>query len=176
MPQTEQFTLADGRVLTIRPLTVSDYTAVQEYLEQLATETIFTNQYVGRPRATPEKYAAALAHDWRLSAWDGHRLAGFVSAGFRADHKWYRHTCSFGIHALAAYHRQGLGTYLMMRLEQWARENHVHRIEGEVRIPNWGGLNLYLKRGFQIEGCRRQIALIDGQWYDNYMIAKILEM
>lgn len=45
----EIFQLKDGRQLVLRRIQETDYKAVQDYLKQLAGETIFTNQYPGRP-------------------------------------------------------------------------------------------------------------------------------
>ena len=46
----EEFILKDGRKVTIRQMKGEDVDKGIEYLEQLATETIFTNQYPGRKR------------------------------------------------------------------------------------------------------------------------------
>lgn len=43
-----------------------------------------------------------------------------------------------------------------------------------VRVKNDRGINLYEKSGYKIEGTRKQAAKIDGEFHDEYFIAKIL--
>ena len=45
----EKFTLKNGKEVLIRSLRAGDVEAAEFYLNQIAAETIFTNQYVGRP-------------------------------------------------------------------------------------------------------------------------------
>lgn len=63
----------------------------------------------------------------------------------------------------------------MVELENWAREKMLHRIFGTVRNKNTKAISLYLKCGFEIEGLSKETAFINGQWYDEYHIAKILK-
>lgn len=51
----------------------------------------------------------------------------------------------------------------------------VQRIEAKVRTQNPRGVALYKKAGYQIEGTRRKAALIDGEFRDEYFIAKLLD-
>ncbi len=170
----EQFILKDGRELTIRLVQPSDYEAVQIYIEQMATENTFTNQYPGRPRKSREDFEASILKMWMLVILDGEKVVGVLSA-HPHQHVWEMRVCSYGIHMLKAYHRNGLGHHLMNRLEEWARQNNMHRIEGQVRAVNTAGLVLYLKHGFVVEGCRRDCVFINGEWFSNYFIAKILD-
>lgn len=172
---TDSFTLKNGKTLLIKSPDANDYDAVQTYLEQLATETVFTNQYVGKPRPTPEAFAEKIKKNWGLVAWDQDKIAGFITAGSPSHHPWLNRVCSFGVHMLKPYYRQGLGHYFMNRLEQWATTNHMHKIEGEVRALNQAGIALYLKHGFIIEGAKRDTAFINGTWHTNYIIGKILD-
>ncbi len=170
----DKFVLKNGKELIVRSVEVSDYLAVQEYIEQLVTETQFTLQYEGKPRPTLEEYEKSIDQKWMLIALDGDKVVGIVS-GHPMMHPWKLRVCNYGIHMLKAYHHNGLGHYFMNRLEEWARASNMHRIEGEVRAINMGGISLYLKHGFVIEGCKRDCVCIDGVWYSNYVIGKILD-
>ena len=57
---------------------------------------------------------------------------------------------------------------------QWAKENHIHRIEGSVREKNIPAIGLYLKHGFVLEGLMRDKACINGVWHNEYMISKMV--
>ena len=48
------------------------------------------------------------------------------------------------------------------------------RIEAEVRAANVNGVQLYQRYGFKIEGLREKAAFIDGNYVDEYYIAKII--
>ncbi len=170
----EKFQLKDGRELIIRPIQISDYEANQEYVEQVATETQFTRQYVGKPRQSLEDFAQMITENWILLALDGDKIVGSVLA-HPNKHPWQLHVCSYGIYMLDAYQHNGLGHYFMKRLEKWAQENKIHRIEGEVRAINMSAIALYLKHGFIIEGYKRDCVCIDGVWYSNYVIGKIFD-
>jgi RimJ/RimL family protein N-acetyltransferase len=76
---------------------------------------------------------------------------------------------------LKSFSGQGLGTRLFIMLEEWARQRHLHRLELTVMTHNQAGIALYTKRGFTIEGTRKQALCIDGQYIDEYYMAKLLD-
>lgn len=171
----EIFQLKDGRQLVLRTIQETDYKAVQVYLKQLAKETIFTNQYPNRPEKTQEEFNKMIQRSWFMMAMDGDQVAGFISTHIlHSDHPWRKHICSFGCHMLKQYTHQGLGHKFMDLMEQWAKENHIHRIEGSVREKNIPAIGLYLKHGFVLEGLMRDKACINGVWHNEYMISKMV--
>jgi len=175
---TEQhiFQLKDGRSLLLRLVQKEDWLPMQNYLEQMSQENIFTNQYPGKPRATREQFEHGVENiSWMMTAWDQDKLVGAISAHHQDKHIWYNKMCRFGVHLLQAYAHQGLGTHFLDLLEVWAREHQLHRIEGDVRACNLNALSLYLKKGFRIEGCHRENVCINGQFYDEYLIGKLLD-
>ena len=172
----ENLALNDGRVLILRQARESDYDALNIYLDKLGHETTFTTQYPGRPPGNREKFERALKESLFLLAWDGDKIVGMISSYIhRPDHIWENKVCSFGIHMLEDYYHSGLSTRLMASLENWARENKMHRIEGTVRAKNRRAISLYLKWGFELEGLRRENACINGEWESEYYIGKLLD-
>ena len=170
------FTSRSGVVLVIRPLKADDYEGVRAYLKTFAAETIFTNQYPGQPEKSKERLVKGYEDEnsLYLGVFAKERIIGVCSIKIeRPDHPWSRNA-GFGIGMLKDYYHQGIGTELMKRMENWAREKRVHRIEGVVRTANLPAIGLYLKCGFVIEGRKRECAKIDGVWYDEYVIAKLL--
>lgn len=58
------------------------------------------------------------------------------------------------------YRRQGIGTTLMGRAQEFARETDCRAISAETQTTNWPALNFYLKMGFQI-------CAVDDHFYTN---------
>lgn len=173
---SERFAARSGAVFLIRRLKADDYENVRAYLRSFAAETVFTNQYPGQPEKSKEQLTKGYADEnaLYLGVFADDRLIGASSVKIeRPGHPWARNAV-FGIGMLKDFYHQGIGTELMIRMENWAREKRVHRIEGLVRTANLPAIGLYLKRGFVIEGRKRECALIDGVWHDEYVIAKLL--
>ena len=69
---------------------------------------------------------------------------------------------------------KGIGTKLFQALEQWAKEKELHRIELTVIEQNEAGVALYQKMGFEIEGIKKDSLYINGNYVNEYYMAKIL--
>lgn len=175
----ETFRTKTSEEVIIRSVTADDYENFCEFFEKLATETIFTNQYIGRPRRSKETFEKQLGSDslYRLVVCNTKgTIVGTCSILIeRPDHPWLNHSCDFGIMLLKEYTRQGLGKFLIRKMEQWAKQKHLHRIGAQVRTKNTAALNLYLKLGYEVEGIARDAAYINGEWHSQYYISKILD-
>jgi len=102
-----------------------------------------------------------------------HHLAGYLMAiGGNANRN--RHTIYLVVGVLDEYRGRGIGTKLFEQLEKWAIGQNVHRMELTVVTRNEAGLALYKKRGFEIEGTKRDSLLINGEYLDEYYMAKLL--
>lgn len=174
----EEFVLKNGEKLIIRPMTGADVDKARNYLQQMAGETVFTNQYVGRPYDREKSIRLyEYEHNLFLGAFEKTgRLVSICSIVVgRPEHPWVCRNADFGISMLKEYYGQGLGTRLMQLMENWAKERHLHTIKGEVRATNRRAINLYLKQGFEICGHLKETALIDNVWHDEYIIQKIIK-
>ena len=102
------------------------------------------------------------------------KLVGYLAAiGGKALRT--RHSVEIVIGILQEFTGQGIGTQLFMAMEQWARQQQLHRLELTVMAHNIAGIALYKKQGFEIEGMRRHAYIINGQYVDEYYMAKILQ-
>jgi RimJ/RimL family protein N-acetyltransferase len=175
----EKFRLKNGQEVTIRFAEAKDYEAYCVFYEKIAEETVFTNQYVGRPRRSKEAFEAQLHAEniYRLVVTDkDEQIVGVCTVVVeRPEHPWLNKSCDFGIMLLKAYTGQGLGKYLMKKMEDWARSQKMHRIGAQVRTKNIAAMALYLKCGFEVEGIARDAAYINGEWHNQYYIGKILD-
>ncbi|MCA0987596.1 GNAT family N-acetyltransferase [Guptibacillus algicola] len=100
-------------------------------------------------------------------------LVGYLVA-IGSDAKKKQHAVYLVIGVLEKYRGTGVGTALFSTLEEWANERSIHRIELTVATPNEGGLALYKKFGFEVEGLKRHSLLIDGEYVDEYYMSKLL--
>ena len=109
-----------------------------------------------------------------LVAEDQKRLVGFLIAerGMRSRN---RHRCSVVIGILQAWTGRGTGTQLMLAMEDWARNQGVLRLELSVMTHNHIAVALYQKCGFEIEGTLKRTMFIDGEYVNEYLMAKFLD-
>ncbi|GHO58318.1 GNAT family N-acetyltransferase [Ktedonobacter robiniae] len=108
-----------------------------------------------------------------LVAEHGEQLVGFL-IGERGERQRNRHRLGLVIGILQAFTGQGIGTQFFMTMEDWARQQGIRRLELTVMTHNQAAVALYQKRGFEIEGTMRRTMLIDGDYIDEYMMAKLL--
>ena len=102
------------------------------------------------------------------------QLVGYLEAT-GGTFKRNRHSAYLVIGILQAFAGQGIGTQLFQRMEEWAKQKYIHRLELTVMAHNTAGIGLYKKQGFAIEGIRRHSLLINGQFVDEFSMAKLLD-
>ena len=102
------------------------------------------------------------------------QLIGYLAAS-GGTFKRNRHNAYLVIGILQAFTGQGIGTQLFQGLEEWAKQQHIHRLELTVMTHNIAGIALYKKQGFAIEGTKRHSLLINGQYVDEFYMSKLLD-
>lgn len=107
-----------------------------------------------------------------VAEYDG-RLVGYLSA-FGGEFNRNKHSVHLVIGILQAFTGCGIGSQMFVALEQWARQHSIHRLELTVMTHNEAGIALYRKRGFEVEGTKKQSLLVNGQYVDEYYMAKFL--
>lgn len=86
-----------------------------------------------------------------------------------------RHEGELGIVVAKKYHGQGIGTELIRQAIDWCKGNGVTtRIHLDVSADNLTAISIYLKFGFVMEGCLKNQTLIDGKYYDTYVMGMML--
>ena len=113
------------------------------------------------------------AGDFLWIAEEGNEIVGFLHAE-RGAFRRNRHTAHIVVGIREAYRRKGAGTALFAALEDWARRSGVIRLELTVEGGNAAARNLYEKRGFVIEGLRQKSMRVNGEYVDEYYMAKLL--
>jgi RimJ/RimL family protein N-acetyltransferase len=179
----ESFVGKSGRVFEIRNCDPSWADLFIPFQETIAAETTHTLMVVGRPPSVER--VQGMWREWldqpvnlALAVLDdrGQMVGHAILMPSRSDdHPWTRHVGRFAMMLVREVWGEGLGKTLLMILENHAKKTGIHRIEAEVRVKNERGVRLYLNAGFKIEGTRERAAWIDGQFEDEYTIAKWVE-
>jgi RimJ/RimL family protein N-acetyltransferase len=170
-----------SKIYKVRDLVIEDAEKLQKFFHQSAYESTHTLQC--KERTIPiEKLIEKIKQtheslfDLSLGVFADEKLIGQIV--FRVaypEHPWIKHVGEFGMTILKEYWGQGIGTALIGKMELFAKNVGINRIEAKVRVKNDRGLALYQKCGYAIEGIRKNAVLIDGIFEDEYYIAKILK-
>ena len=70
-------------------------------------------------------------------------------------------------------HKILIGTEFFKRLNIWAEESKVVRLELTVICENESAKHLYTNSGFEIEGIKRKSVCVDGTYLDEYYMARV---
>lgn len=108
-----------------------------------------------------------------LFAEDRGEIVGFLSAQ-TGGYRRIRHSAYIVTGIREVYRGQGIGTRFFTELDAWAKTNGLKRLELTVMCPNEPAKHLYEKAGFVIEGIKKCAMFVNGEYVDEYYMAKIL--
>jgi putative acetyltransferase len=101
------------------------------------------------------------------------RVVGSITL-YKSQNPAAHHVANLGMGVHPDHWRQGVGSRLMEAAldlaDNWL---NLSRVELEVTVDNPGGIRLYEKFGFQIEGTRRFHMYGDGRWADSHFMARL---
>ena len=84
-----------------------------------------------------------------------------------------RHTASIGLMVHKDYQGKGIGTALLEKIldlaDNWLM---LVRVELTVFVENETAVGLYKTHGFQIEGTKKYMAIRNGKYADEYLMAR----
>ena len=173
--------LNTGEIVEISPINMNDWDAFEKQNRQFASETTHTYQTLELPlnkeklmsKWNPPKKGDS---DFIFKVMDskGDMLSCFGVHFAMKHHPWVKHVAIFGMGILKSHWGTGLAVQIMKTMEDVARDEGATRLEALVRVANDRGVAFYKKMGFEIEGTRRKAALINGEYQDEYFIAKML--
>ncbi len=175
------FTSKSGEVINIRHCGPTDADAFISFQKTIGQETTHTLQGSFNTPAHERmvqqfQMAESAPRSLRIGAFNQSGvMIGFM--GFEPEwdgHPWISHVGRFWMMIRKSYWGQGLGKKLLAVLDDFAGKHDFKRIEAMVRIGNERAIELYKKAGYEIEGTRKYAAIIEGQVWDEYYIAKLL--
>ena len=111
-------------------------------------------------------------NDFLLIAEVEGEIVGYLSAERGVPNR-IKHTAYVVTGVREKYRGCGIGKELFQRLDSWAKENDVTRLEMTVICNNIIAKKLYEKNGFVVEGIKKNSMIMDGQYVDEFYMAKL---
>ena len=109
-----------------------------------------------------------------ILAMDGDEIAGIgtIHSGNKIK---ARHQGELGIVVAKKYQKFGIGSEIIRQLIDFCKSNGITtRIQLDTRKDNEVAVKLYEKFGFEIEGCLKNTTLLNGVYYDLYVMGLML--
>ncbi|MDH5633308.1 MAG: GNAT family N-acetyltransferase [Gammaproteobacteria bacterium] len=103
-------------------------------------------------------------HNNRIIAW------GDITCPFTRPP--YMHIGRLGMGVLKEYRGQGVGNRLLTHLVEAAWAYGFRRLDLEVFAGNEAAINLYLKHGYEVEGRKKYLRYLDGEFEDTLVMAQ----
>ncbi len=110
--------------------------------------------------------------DFLVGAFEEKDIVGFLSAE-RGTARRIQHSAYIVVGIQKAYCHRGIGSQFFAMLDDWARTNHITRLELTVRCDNEPAIHLYRKNGFVVEGVKKHTMRVNGEYVDEYTMAKL---
>jgi ribosomal protein S18 acetylase RimI-like enzyme len=85
------------------------------------------------------------------------------------------HSGILGMGVISEYRRQGIGRALLNATLAAAQAKSMKRIELTVRVDNDPARRLYESCGFVVEGLCRRHMLVDGEFKDSWLMARLYD-
>ncbi|MDX1908415.1 MAG: GNAT family N-acetyltransferase [Bacteroidia bacterium] len=165
--------------MNIRPIHVTDAAAYLALLQRLEAESPYAGLEAGERRTSVREQMddlyslPASSNSMIIIAEDGDTLVGWLGASGSTGSRT-RHRTQLQVGVLQSYQRQGVGAGMYQQLETWARRQDLRRLELQVVSDNKPGIQFFRKMGFQIEGTTRESYRIGDEYYDEYLMSKLI--
>lgn len=174
-------TLKDSSTVTLRRVLASDARSMLEHLVITHTESprnmnsgpgAWENFPVEKEEEILRTFESDETKFMLVAVHEGRIVAGLgVTPAFG---EYRKNNGTLGMSVQAAFSGLGLGTEMMRHALELAREIGYHRIELTVREFNLPAIALYEKLGFERYGTLKEVAFIDGAYFDEYAYQKII--
>ena len=116
---------------------------------------------------------AAQGSDFFVIAEEDGEIAGYLLAE-RGRPRRIQHSAYIVTGVRKKHRGRGIGRELFQRLDTWAREKQVTRLELTVMCTNMAAKHLYEKNGFAVEGIKKNSMKVNGSYVDEFYMAKLL--
>ncbi len=101
-------------------------------------------------------------------------IVGWGSLNVFNPREAYRFVADFSVYVERSWRGKGVGSGVLERLIELAREHGFHKMVLSAFPTNTGGMALYEKLGFRTVGIYREQGQLDGQWVDTIIMEKLL--
>lgn len=163
MEETLQYRLAEAR----------DLDAVYELYMDKESNPFLTYDPMGKEAFQKIFEGLLPAQTVFVAAAGGEVIATYrlISKTDRQQHTWYLG----GFSIKSSWKGKGMGTKVLQHIREAAIAAGKKRIELTVDIHNTAAIRLYEKMGFEKEGYIRKSYLMAGRFYDEHLMAVILD-
>lgn len=166
--------------MLIREVKPEDAENLIGLIKQVESESDFMLLEAGERKTTPEQQRKQLERIEQqrnstifVAQQEQGKLVGYLMAIGGSVRKT-QHSAYLVIGLLEDYRSRSIGTNLFQRLEEWAINSNISRLELTVVTQNEAAIALYMKTGFEIEGIKRKTLMVQGEFYDEYCMAKLI--
>ncbi len=162
--------------IKIRPATVADAEAIATIYNQGIEDRVATLETDLRTLEERRQWIAARSprHPVIVAEARGERV-GWGSLNAFNPRKAYDYVADFSVYVERGWRGKGVGSRLLTRLIELARELGYHKLVLSAFPSNAGGMALYQKLGFRTVGTYREQGRLDGRWVDTIIMEKLLE-
>ena len=164
--------------IIIEKASPTDAASILEYLKQVGGETdnlTFGSEGMPFSVEAEEAFISGMENsydDIMLIAKDNEKIVGCASLS-RLPRRM-KHRGDFAVSVAKEYWNQGIGSMLLCRILDFAKENAFEIIDLQVRSDNLKAIHLYEKYGFQKIGVHPAFFKINGEDISfDYMCLKI---
>ncbi|HEY7365010.1 MAG TPA: GNAT family N-acetyltransferase [Methylomirabilota bacterium] len=128
--------------------------------------------------AVPATDAATRASGGPPAERAGHAVpattVGWGSLNLFNPREAYRFVADFSVYVERSWRGKGVGSLLLERLIELARQHGYHKMVLSAFPTNTSGIALYEKFGFRTVGIYHEQGLLDGAWVDTIVMEKLL--
>ena len=164
--------------IIIERATAKDAAAMIEYLKQVGGETdnlTFGSEGLPITLEAEEAYIKQMensCNDVMLVAKVNGKIVG--NAGLSRLPRRMSHRGDLSIAVVKEYWKQGIGSQLMSKILDFAKENSFEIIDLQVRSDNWRAIHLYERYGFKKIGIHPAFFKINNEYVSfDYMCLKL---
>lgn len=161
--------------ITIRPATEEDAGAICTIYNQGIEDRVATLETDLRtPDERRQWLAARGPRHPVIVAEAGGEIVGWGSLNAFNPRKAYDYVADLSVYIERGWRGKGVGSRLLARLIELARELGYHKLVLSAFPWNRGGMALYQKLGFRTVGTYKEQGRLDGQWVDTIIMEKLL--
>ena len=182
--EPQEFTLKNGKKITIRQAELNDAEALLRYAEEIFKDDKFlltTRQEIAeyltveKQKERIEKYLNKSGKIILIAEVDG--VVAGASDVDNGGKKRRQHVGRVGMSVLKEYRGIGCGTALLQSIIKWAKEDKViEKLSLEVFASNANAIGLYKKLGFREQGrAPRELKINEDEYVDMILMYKFVK-
>lgn len=168
--------ISPENMLTIRPATQADLSAITEIYNDAIRDTVAT--FDTESKTLREQKYWFQSHDAKhpvLVAEQDGRIVGWASLSAWSDRCAYADTVESSLYVRKEYQGRGIGRKLLASLLQAGQEAGLHTVIARITEGNEVSLHLARSAGFELVGVMKEVGRKFGELLDVHLMQKIYD-